>query len=244
MRIRTIKPEFWHNEDLARLPEFTRLLAIGLLNYCDDEGFFVASPALLRGELFPFSESSLSIHGALTELSRVGYVALYKGTNGRAYGHVVNFVAHQRINRTSPSRIKPLIQFSESSVSPHCILSEPSHPEQGTGNREGEGEMECKTDGPNGSAEASPPPSSSDSDLTLSSEAPKPARKPEPTDAEWMAEIRKTYSWCDVDREHAKMVAWCQANRKTASRRRFVNWLNRVEKPMGSVRKSEFGDSF
>jgi hypothetical protein len=28
------------------------------------------------------------------------------------------------------------------------------------------------------------------------------------------------------------MQAWCSANRKQPSRRRFVNWLNRAEKPM------------
>ena len=36
-RIRTIKPEFWRDEDLSGLPAETALLAIGLLNHADDE---------------------------------------------------------------------------------------------------------------------------------------------------------------------------------------------------------------
>nr|MBF6067360.1 primosomal protein [Klebsiella pneumoniae] len=36
-RIRTIKPEFWTDEDMAEVSEPACLLAIGLLNYADDE---------------------------------------------------------------------------------------------------------------------------------------------------------------------------------------------------------------
>ena len=132
MRIRTVKPEFWKNPDLARLGEFTRLLALALLNYADDEGFFVADPVLMRGELFPFLEGSRSIQVSLTELANVGYVELYNGVNGRLYGKVATFKRHQRINRPSPSKIKECIDFSEGSLSAQGVLT------TGTGNREGE----------------------------------------------------------------------------------------------------------
>lgn len=140
MRIRTIKPEFWKNEALAKLPEFTRLLAIALLNYCDDEGYFAANVALIRGELFPFSEDSVRIHGSLSELSKQGYLKLSQGDDGRTYGWIVNFVKHQRINRANESKIKTLADFTERAVRTHTQLSERSHPElereveQGMGN--------------------------------------------------------------------------------------------------------------
>jgi hypothetical protein len=136
MRIRTIKPEFWRNEDLARLSDFTRLLAVALLNFADDEGYFIATPAIVRGELFPFMEDSRSIQVGLTELSNAQYVRLYTGVNGRIYGFVTNFSKHQIINKPTPSRIKGLINFSEDYGSPQVALRESYNTEQGTGNRE------------------------------------------------------------------------------------------------------------
>jgi hypothetical protein len=138
MRIRTVKPEFWRNPDLAELSEFTRLLALALLNYADDEGYFIADPIIMRGELFPFNEDSRSIHGALTELSNIKYVTLYKGINGRLYGLVTTFKKHQIINRPSSSKLKTYIKFNEDSRSNHGVLTEDSLLEQGTGIREKE----------------------------------------------------------------------------------------------------------
>lgn len=43
------------------------------------------------------------------------------------------------------------------------------------------------------------------------------------------------YAGIDVEREFAKMGAWCQLNRKQPSRRRFLNWLNRADCPMAGV---------
>lgn len=59
-------------------------------------------------------------------------------------------------------------------------------------------------------------------------------RKSNSCDAEWLEELKSNpaYEGIDVDREFAKMATWCQTNGKKPSRRRFVNWLNRTEKPM------------
>lgn len=40
------------------------------------------------------------------------------------------------------------------------------------------------------------------------------------------------YAGIDVGLEYGKMCAWCDANRKVATRRRFVNWLNRADRPI------------
>jgi hypothetical protein len=42
----------------------------------------------------------------------------------------------------------------------------------------------------------------------------------------------------DVDKEFHKMNAWCSTNGKMPSRRRFVNWLNRSEKPISNHREA------
>ncbi len=53
-------------------------------------------------------------------------------------------------------------------------------------------------------------------------------------DSEWIASLKsdKTYAGVDVDRELGKMHQWCKIRQLTPSRRRFINWLNRAEKPM------------
>ena len=65
-RIRTIKPEFWTDEDMAELSEPACLLAIGLLNYADDEGYFNANPKLIKAAVFPIREPSVPIPVLIT----------------------------------------------------------------------------------------------------------------------------------------------------------------------------------
>ena len=122
-RIRTIKPEFWQNEDLAGIPEVARLVAIGLLNLSDDEGFFKAHPALIKSALFPLTEPSVSIHECLIHLSKIGYIEVRLGTDGKEYGFVKNFKTHQRVNRPTPSKYGPLIEFTEDSLIDHGGLT-------------------------------------------------------------------------------------------------------------------------
>jgi hypothetical protein len=55
------------------------------------------------------------------------------------------------------------------------------------------------------------------------------------TDEQWIAGLKTSpaYKGIDVIAEHAKMVYWCNENHRQATRRRFVNWLNRCDKPTG-----------
>ena len=77
-----------------------------------------------------------------------------------------------------------------------------------------------------GEREADAPPP----DLGLKDDR-KPQKQPKQTDAEWLADLSTSpaYRGIDVRREHAKALVWATANKKTMSRRRFVNWLNRCE---------------
>lgn len=122
-RIRTIKPEIWQDEDLAEVSEAAMLLAIGLLNHADDEGFFKANPALVKAAVFPLREPSVSIQCGLTELSIAGFISLYEGSDGKQYGHIRTFAAHQRVNRPTPSKIKELVDLTEPSLNPHGGLT-------------------------------------------------------------------------------------------------------------------------
>lgn len=106
-RIRTIKPEFWQNEDLSTLSLHARLLAIALLNFSDDEGYFLANPSLVRAACFPFDEDSRNVHGSLQELSMIGYVSV-KNVSGKLIGKVCKFLDHQRIEKAQKSKLSPL----------------------------------------------------------------------------------------------------------------------------------------
>jgi len=63
----------------------------------------------------------------------------------------------------------------------------------------------------------------------------KPKKQPKQTDAEWLADLATSpaYRGIDIRREHAKALVWAAANKKTMSRRRFVNWINKCEPTMG-----------
>jgi hypothetical protein len=54
------------------------------------------------------------------------------------------------------------------------------------------------------------------------------------SDSEWIAELKSNpaYQGIEVEREHSKMLEWCKVQHKQPTRRRFVNWLNRCDKPM------------
>jgi hypothetical protein len=115
MRIRTVKPVFWANEKMSAMPDFTRLLALALLNYADDYGFFWANPLMIRGALFPFEEDSKKIRGSLPQLVAIGYIRIGKTPDGREAGEIINFLKHQRVDKPQDSEIQPLVSFEDHS---------------------------------------------------------------------------------------------------------------------------------
>lgn len=121
-RIRTIKPEFWRDELLAGISAEAALLAIGLLNHCDDEGYFNANPKLVESDVFPLRTLSKNTTELLRELSGIGYIEVFSGSDGKAYGKVSNFEKHQVINKKTLSKIKGLCQLRQDYLSPTVVL--------------------------------------------------------------------------------------------------------------------------
>lgn len=54
------------------------------------------------------------------------------------------------------------------------------------------------------------------------------------SEEEWLKSLvgDLAYAGIPVEIEHAKMIRWCLTNNKRPTRRRFVNWLNRCDRPM------------
>jgi len=121
-RIRTIKPEFWRDELLAGISAEAALLAIGLLNHCDDEGYFNANPKLVESDVFPLRSLSKNTTELLRELSVIGYIEMFSGSDAKTYGKVVNFEKHQVINKKTSSKIKGLCELRQDYQTPTVVL--------------------------------------------------------------------------------------------------------------------------
>lgn len=132
MRIRTLKPEFWAHPVMSRQTDAAKLLAIGLLNYADDEGFFYADAPMVRAAIRPLDDDSTIVRRSLDELSRIGYIEVREHATHGTIGKIVAFTEHQRVDRPKASKIKGLW---DSSIVRRSIVDQSSL-EQGTGNRE------------------------------------------------------------------------------------------------------------
>jgi hypothetical protein len=124
MRIRTIKPEFWTNDKIARCKDFSKLLAIALLNFADDAGIFVRNTTLMRGNLFPYEPDEERIRVGLLELAEIGFIEWRPGSDGRDYGIIPGFRTHQRINRPNPSKHAELLRGAPISRTTQCVLTD------------------------------------------------------------------------------------------------------------------------
>ena|SRR5215471_6350506 len=57
---------------------------------------------------------------------------------------------------------------------------------------------------------------------------------------DWIKELQtdKTYQGIDVQREYGKMLNWCKIRNRTPTKRRFVNWLNNLDSPVGHLSRT------
>lgn len=254
-RIRTIKPEFWLNEELASLSDRARLLAIALLNHSDDKGLFLANPALVRAACFPFDEHSQNVLGGLQELSRIGYVEV-RECSGKTIGRVVNFLEHQRIDKPQKSKLIALweqgepqgnavnnedsAQFQDHSKNVPGILPEDSEnvPRPERKGKEGKGKDQAVATAP------SPP------EKVWGTLPTKDGSEWELKDSFWQ-ELVKAYPRHDIYAECKAMKIWLISNpakQKTpGGMKRFVNgWLSKAEptKPDPAANKRPRGKMY
>jgi hypothetical protein len=101
-RIRSIKPQFWLDEDLGNIQRDARLLYIGLWNLSDDTGVFEWRPKRIRIQLFPYDKDveDDTIAKWLKLLLDTGDIVQFS-TNGDSFGYIPSFLKHQDIQRPS-----------------------------------------------------------------------------------------------------------------------------------------------
>ena len=139
-RIRTIKPEFWEDEKLAKLPVHARLLFIGTWNFADDNGALLANPVLMKSHIFPYEDIGISTISEWIDMLVENGMLIRTTYNGKDYLVIRKFLIHQKINRKSIRINIPLPvvhQVIDEYNKTHGVLTEPSlqEREHGIGKR-------------------------------------------------------------------------------------------------------------
>lgn len=127
-RIRTIKPEIWTSEQIILCSPITRLLFIGLWNFCDDAGIHPASYVRVKAEIFPADNfSSEEIKLWVAELLQQKLLREYC-IKGEVFWIVTGWDRHQRIDKKTfkfpkPTEYKETLDKSASSLNPVTNIS-------------------------------------------------------------------------------------------------------------------------
>jgi hypothetical protein len=105
-RIRTIKPEFWTNSQVMDCSTNSRLLFIGLWNFCDDAGRHELSPKKIKAEIFPSDDFLVAdVQGMIDELESNGLIVTYDFDN-KGYLFITGW-KHQKIDKPQKPRCPP-----------------------------------------------------------------------------------------------------------------------------------------
>lgn len=128
---------------MARLDDATRLVALALLNYADDYGYFLADPAAVRSFVRPFDDDSTIVRRSIATLSRIGYVLVVEHPEMGPIGKVEKFTTHQRVDRPNPSKLK--VYFDSTNV--RRLFDDQSSPE-GKGKEKEEEKINTKAQAP------------------------------------------------------------------------------------------------
>lgn len=116
-RKRMIDPAIWTDEQLGELSLMARLLFIGLISSCDDEGITKAHPAYLKATIFPYDNIELEeiINARDSIVSQLDSVQLYETDSGKQYIKLLNWNEYQYINKPTPSKL-PKPEFKKKAI--------------------------------------------------------------------------------------------------------------------------------
>ncbi len=202
MRIRTVKPEFFTHDGLFDLEKKTKLpLRIAFI------GVWCFCDREGRFKWKPRQMKPCILPHDTVDFEKVLDALRDDGFivqyehEGEDYGYVPSFHVHQFINNKEAKSTLP---------SPFDTLS---RVKDATGTRLGNYQGERK--GKEGKDEAR---------VDDASQIPL---------EDWLNQLQEqeAYKFLNVKEQWSRMGTWCSVNRKQATRRRFVSWLNRCERP-------------
>ena len=103
-RTRQIKPCFFTNEDMVKLPFHTRLLFIGLFTIADRDGFLEDRPKRIKMALFP--ADNFDVDRSLDELAWFNFIIRHE-VSGTKYIKIVEFKKHQNPHKDEKESVIP-----------------------------------------------------------------------------------------------------------------------------------------
>lgn len=103
-RIRTIKPEFFDDEEVAAMSFPARLAFIGLWGHADREGRMKDRPIRLKARILPFDD--VDMDGLLDEMARHGFIQRYVA-GGVNLIQVRTLTRHQQLSPREPESTLP-----------------------------------------------------------------------------------------------------------------------------------------
>lgn len=133
-RIRTIKPQFWDDAKIGRIPRDARLLYIGLWTFADDLGVVIADPVWLKSKIFPYDRIQIQqLEAWLGLLEKTGFISLLS-VKSESFYYLPTFSRHQIINRPNLDDVNIdkelldniLAKFTDQSVINHGSISDQS----------------------------------------------------------------------------------------------------------------------
>lgn len=194
---------------------FTRLITL-----VDDFGRYEADPRLLRSHAFPFGDPAgkdipaKSIEAWCSELANADLCRFYQDSHGKRYLQLTRWTERKRSDKSKYPAIEDGCTEILRNPAESCGILPPK---------------------------SSPSPEPSPVHQRHSSHTSQ-AKVSEPdSDELWLKGLQSSpaYEGIDVHREHARMVVWCKTFQKQPTRRRFVRWLNKTEKPLRPMPKAK-----
>ncbi len=106
-RMRSLKPEFWHDQEITRLPRDARLLYMAMWNLADEHARLQGDPRYLKGQAFPYDDdlTAPAIDALVDKLVEMGKARRYT-VRGAVYLLLPKLSKHQRLDTEKvPSRL-------------------------------------------------------------------------------------------------------------------------------------------
>jgi hypothetical protein len=133
LKPRMIRPDFWHDSKIVKLPVEARLLFIGIWTVADDHGYFEDDAEQLAIKLFP-RDLELDVAAHLDRLLEAGLIRRWETDDGTTVLHVPNFHVHQSLKYRGKSRWADLTLYPSgleevSRISPRSPRTPPDSPD-------------------------------------------------------------------------------------------------------------------
>lgn len=130
-RIRTIKPQFFTDDELAELPLAARLLFAGLFCLADRRGRLEDRPRKIKAEVMPYDDHDVDALLWQLHQHRGRFITRYE-VDGKRFIQVRNFEKHQHCHVKEPDSSIPAPDGPDASTVPA-----PDGPDAKTSGREG-----------------------------------------------------------------------------------------------------------